>query len=65
VIFYRPVYFVEETDMLAINNSKRIQTILDNPKNYSLEYIFNLEKKELHGVSKELRKKLANLLAKK
>ncbi|CAJ0767277.1 2922_t:CDS:2, partial [Entrophospora sp. SA101] len=48
------VFFMEEIDALAQQNTSRVIKILANPNDYSLEDILKLGKKELKG---ELRRK--------
>jgi len=61
----RVIYSTEETDFIAIRNIERINNILDNPNDYSLKDLMKLGRKELHGVSSELRDKLEQLGIKK
>jgi hypothetical protein len=58
-------YFAEETDVLAIRNTEKIQKILANPDNYSADDLLNLRKQDLHGISDDLRQKLIQLGYKK
>src|SRR5690349_5019361 len=51
----------EEINILGLRNTEKIQNILDNPDNYSADYLFNLDKENLYGVSSELRNKLIKL----
>ena len=52
------VYHCEETDVLVQRNTSRIIKITANPNNYTLDDLLQVDKKTLHGVSNELRKKL-------
>ena len=58
-------YFVDEIDVLGFHNTERIEKILANPNDYSLEDILKLGKKELKGVSEELKEKLFELAQQK
>src|SRR5438477_12498821 len=57
--------FMEEIDVLGIRNTERIQEILANPSNFSLEYLISIKGRQLRGVSDDLRTKLRNLGIKK
>jgi hypothetical protein len=57
--------FMEEIDVLSIRNTERIQNILNNPNNYSLDDLLKINKSNLHGVSQELREKLFELATEK
>ncbi|CAJ0919917.1 10858_t:CDS:2 [Entrophospora sp. SA101] len=59
------VFFMEEIDALAQQNTSRVIKILANPNDYSLEDILKLGKKELKGVSEELKEKLFELAQQK
>jgi hypothetical protein len=54
-----------ETDVLAQRNTEKIQKILSNPDNYSLDDLEKIEKEDLYGVPNELRQKLVNLIIEK
>jgi len=55
----------KKIDVLAQRNTSRVIKILANPNNYSSNDILNLDKKQLHGVSDELKEKLFELVKEK
>jgi hypothetical protein len=58
----KDIYFItKEIDFIAIKNTEKIQNILDNPDNYSSDDLLKIGKKNLCGVSTELREKLLKL----
>lgn len=55
----------EIIDVLALQNTKKVVQVLNNPDNYSLEDLLKLEAKDLEGVEEELKDKLINLVKEK
>jgi len=58
-------YKVEETNILGVRNTKKIEKIIDSPNEYSLDELTKLEEWELKGISDQLRQELTKLVAKK
>ncbi|CAG8821246.1 32627_t:CDS:2, partial [Racocetra persica] len=52
----------KETDFVALRNTEKVEQILTNPQDYSIDQIIKLE---LYGVSSELREKLIALVKQK
>jgi len=59
------VYLTEEIDFIALRNIDKINNILNNPNDYSLEYLLKLDRKSLYGIPSELKEKLVELIKQK
>jgi len=59
------VYSEKKSQLTEEENTKKIQHILANPDNYSLEDLLKIEQKDLEGVDEELKSKLFELVEEK